>query len=116
MLTEKDKQFLAYWEKNREQQGQFMSKLLGGLPMAMIFGLPIILSLMVVRLFFPDWYTKISNASNGSFVTVLVAILILVFCYSFFRMQYKWELNEQLFAEIKAKEKKQHQLQEENKL
>ena len=75
--------------------------------MALLFGLPIILSVILVRIFFPDWFMKISQTSPGTFITVIIAMFIVMLFYSFFRMQYKWEMNEQLYKELKSKENKQ---------
>lgn len=107
MITEKEYEFLRYWEKNRESESTFINKLLGGLPMAMIFTLPIILLVVVVWLFFPDWYMKISVTSPGTFLTVVIAMFIIMIFYSVFRMHYKWETNEQLYKELKSKIKNQ---------
>ena len=106
MISEKEIQFLRYWELNRENENTFISKLTRGLPMAILFGLPIILSVVSVRIFIPDWYMKISKTSPGMFFTAVIAMIIIVLFYSFFRMQYKWEMNEQLYKELKAKENK----------
>ncbi len=103
MISEKEKEFLQYWEKNREAENIFLYKLLKGLPMALLFGMPIILSVIVVRLFFLDWYTKISQTTPGMMTTAVIAVVILVLFYSYFRMQYKWEMNEQLYQELKSK-------------
>jgi len=81
--------------------------LLKGLPMAIMFGLPIILSLIVVRLFFPEWYTKISQTTPGMIITALIAVIGIVLFYSYFRMHYKWEMNDQFYKEVKAKEEKE---------
>jgi cbb3-type cytochrome oxidase subunit 3 len=107
MLTEKEKQFIAYWEHNREVHSGFTSKLLRGLPMALLFSLPVILSVVVVRLFFPEWYTKISGTSPAMFVTIFFAILIIAFFYSVFRMHSKWEHNEEVYKHLKSKQEKQ---------
>ncbi|MGG9972470.1 hypothetical protein ACQ33O_11810 [Ferruginibacter sp. SUN002] len=106
MISEKDRLFMRYWEANRQKESTFVSKLSRGLPMALIFSLPIILLVMVIRIFFPDWYMKISATSPGMFLTAVIAMLIVTIFYSFFRMHYKWEMNEQLYQELKAKEKK----------
>ena len=110
MISEKDKIFMAYWEANRERESTFLSKLSRGFPMALIFSVPIILLILVVRLFFPDWYYQISKTSSGMFVTAVVAMFIITIFYAFFRMHYKWEMNEQLYQELKAKEKKANNL------
>lgn len=105
MLSDKELAFLTYWEQNRIPQSTFISKLSRGLPMAVLFGLPIILSIAVVYLFFPEWYTKISNTTSGSLVTVVIAVLICIFFFSYFRMHFKWEMNEQAYLELKYKQK-----------
>ena len=106
MITEKEKTFLVYWETNREAYSTFSSKLSRGFPMAVLFALPIILLVVVVWLFFPDWYMKISKTSPGMFVTAIFAMFGVVVFYAYFRMQFKWEMNEQLYQEIKIKENK----------
>ena len=98
--------FLRYWESNREIENTFGSKLTRGFPMALLFGLPIILLVLVVRLFFPEWYMKMSGTSPGMFFTAVIAMLGVVIFYAYFRMQYKWEMNEQLYKELKSKENK----------
>ncbi|MBL0146413.1 MAG: hypothetical protein IPP48_12375 [Chitinophagaceae bacterium] len=106
MITEKEKQFIIYWEKVRAQRAQFGNKLLSGLPMATLFSLPILLSVAVVYLFFPEWYTKVSNIPKTVFITVIIAVLISMLFFAYFRMHYKWEMNEQLYKELKHKLKK----------
>jgi uncharacterized BrkB/YihY/UPF0761 family membrane protein len=106
MLSDKELAFIEYWEENRIPQSSFTSKLIRGLPMAIIFGLPIVLSVVVVYIFFPDWYTKISNTTSGTFNVVIIAVLIAVLFFSYFRMHFKWEMNEQAYLELKHKQKK----------
>ena len=106
MISDKDIQFLRYWERVRDSESTFMSKLTRGLPMAFLFGLPILLSVVVVRLLMPNYYIKMSQTSPGAFITVIIAICIIIAFYAFFRMQFKWEMNEQLYQELKHKENK----------
>ncbi len=107
MLTENEKAFLVYWEENRLRESGFASKILRGLPMAVVFALPIILSVVVIRLFFPDWSTKVSQVSQGMIWLILIATLLVILFYSYFRMHYKWEQNEQLYRELKARQRNQ---------
>ena len=109
MLTEKELSFIKYWEAERASQSSFSSKLLRGLPMATMFGLPIILFVLAVYLWFPDWYMKISGTKPGSFVMVFIAVLLCILFFSYFRMHFKWEMNDQLYNELKSKQKKQEQ-------
>jgi hypothetical protein len=105
MLTEKQKNFIIHWENVREKESTISRKILGGLPMAMLFGLPIILSVVAVYLFFPDWYMKISGTTSGSFIVIVIAVMIAILFFSYFRMHFKWEMNEQLYIELKYKSK-----------
>ena len=111
MVSEKEKEFICYWEKVRIERSKMSNKITSGLPMAAMFGLPIILSLIVVRIFFPDWYAKMSSITSGMFMAVVIAVVIAVVFYGYFRMHFKWEMNEQLYKELKIKEKKQERLQ-----
>ena len=106
MLTAEEEKFVKYWDENREKHADSMSKLIRGLPMASMFGLPILLLILCVYFFFPDWYTKISGTSAETFVVVVIAIVIFILVYAFARMHFKWEMNEQLYLELKYKQKK----------
>jgi len=107
MLTEKELSFIKYWETYRSAHSSFTSKLLRGLPMAIMFGLPILLFILAVYLYFPEWYYKISNTTSGSFVAIIIAVLIGIIFFSYFRMHFKWEMNEQLYKELLYKKKSQ---------
>lgn len=110
MLSSKELKFLEYWEKNRDTEGTFARKLIGGLPMAIIFCTPILFFLAAVYFFLPDWYAKISNTSMETFVVVVIAVCIAIIFYAYFRMHFRWEMNEQLFMELKFKQKKENSL------
>src|ERR1700739_1449579 len=105
MLTTREEQFIVYWEKAREKENRFLVKLLRGLPMAIIFSLPILLFVFVVMIFFPEWYTKISDSSPGMLISAVVAVLCIIVFYAYFRMHYKWEMNEQYYLELKARKR-----------
>ena len=122
MLTEKDMQFITRWERVREQESTFKHKFLSGLPMAFLFGLPVLILFAVVRIFFPSWFTtathrstdivvpelteKFMKLSSGDVAMAFIAVFIVILFFSYFRMHYKWEMNEQLYKELKSKEKK----------
>ena len=106
MLSEKELSFIQQWEKNREPYSSFKSKMSRGLPMAFVFGLPILLFILAVYLYFPEWYYRISNRLSGALVTIVIAVLIAVFFFSYFRMHFLWEQNEQLYKELLYKHKK----------
>ena len=104
MLSEKDKDFIIYWEKEKDRRNTFSAKLMQGLPMAALFSVPILLFIAAVYLFFPEWYTRISSRLPGSITTIVIAVIICILFFSYFRMQFKWESNEQLYRELKHKQ------------
>jgi hypothetical protein len=122
MLTEKDREFIAYWEQARARESSFKYKLLTGLPVALMFGLPILICFAVVKIFFPSWFTtatykqtdvtlpewsaKFMKLTAGDMITAFIAVVIVILFFSYFRKHYKWEMNEQLYKELKSKEKK----------
>ncbi|MBP6432504.1 MAG: hypothetical protein KA319_12125 [Ferruginibacter sp.] len=103
MITDKEKQFIQYWEAERNNRATFKNKLITGLPMALLFCMPIVLSVVAVYFFFPEWYTKVSKMTAGTFITILIAMIIAAVFIAYFRMHYKWEMNEQLYKELKQK-------------
>ncbi len=103
MLTEKEMEFMRHWEQVRGRESRFMSKLGRGLPMAMLFGLPVILSLVAVYILSPDWYAKVSASASGVFETLVLAVILIILFFSYFRMHFKWEMNEQLYLELKGR-------------
>jgi membrane protein YdbS with pleckstrin-like domain len=106
MLTVEEEKFVQFWEQNRQEYSKFTSKLLRGIPMASIFALPILLLILCVYLFLPEWYMKISKTSSQTFFVVIIAVFVVIFFYAFARMHFKWEMNDQLYQELKMKEKR----------
>ena len=125
MLSEKEIKFLQHWEKVREKESTFSHKFLAGLPMAFMFGLPILIFFGAVKIFFPSWFTtashkqtdvavpelseKFMKLSSGDMIAAFIAVIIVILFFSYFRMHYKWEMNEQLYKELKSIEKKSSQ-------
>lgn len=112
MLSEKEIKFLSAWESTREKESGFVSKLARGLPMACLFGLPILFSVAIVYFISPEFYTKVSQAAAGSTGAILLSIMLFIIFFSYFRMHFKWEMNEQLYHELKQR---QHEADAANK-
>ena len=108
MLSKKEEDFIMYWESVRLTQNSFMSKLIRGIPMSIIFTFPVLLSVALVYFLSPEWYTKISQNLNGSFAPILIGLFLCVMFFSFFRMHFKWEMNEQMYQELISKKKTLH--------
>jgi len=106
MLSEKEKQFMRQWEEDREGLRTVAGKIMRGLPMALLFSLPVILLVIIIYFFFPEWYTKISMISGGTAIAVMISVFGSTLFFAYFRMQYKCEVNEQHYRELSEKEKK----------
>jgi hypothetical protein len=103
MISEEERKFMSYWEANRDNHAQFSSKLKRGAPMSIIFSGAIICSLVLVYFLSPDWFTKISQKANASFLPILIALIISVVFFSYFRMHFLWERNEETYQALQQK-------------
>jgi L-cystine uptake protein TcyP (sodium:dicarboxylate symporter family) len=103
MLTEEEKQFVKYWEENRLRQKSWKYRLLTGLPLGILFSAPIMLLLMTARF----WYKRadmMANTIANPVVMILAVLIIAVFVAIFFKA-HRWEMSEQLYQGIKARER-----------
>ena len=103
MLNEQEKMFLEYWEANRLKEKKIMKQLLIGLPVGALFGLPVIFMLFSGRF----WYKRADMEANSHlnpFILLSAVIMIIIFVAIFYK-RHQWEMKEQQYLEIKAKEK-----------
>lgn len=105
MLSEKDRAFMAHWELVRERESGFLRKLLSGLPMALLFALPVLLTVVAVKMFLPEYETRISKVPVSAYVIVVMAVLLIALFYAYFRMHHRWEENEQYYKLLKQRQK-----------
>ncbi len=106
MLSQKEIEFVNHWNTVRLEHSSFGSKMKRGLPMAILFSMPILFSVAAVYFFSPEWYTKVGQKASGSFLPIFIAVFICILFFAYFRMHFKWEMNEQLYQELMAKENK----------
>src|SRR5450432_3415218 len=100
MLTNDEKLFLEYWEKNRIREKRFIRQLAGGLPMGLIFALPVLIAVI-----FHDWYKSMIYISGSQVIVIIIGVLGVAVFFAIFRMKFRWENNEQLYKELKFKAK-----------
>ena len=101
MITEQEKLFLNYWEENREKEKRSLYKLALGLPVGLVFALPILLSVV-----FHDWYKRMIFISGSQLTVILIAVLGIAVFFALFKIKFKWEENDQRYKELKFKENK----------
>ncbi len=96
MISQENLEFVEWWEKNRDRERNWMNQLTIGLPLGLVFGLPVLLSVM-----FRGWYKRMPYISGSQFTLILMACLGIAVFYAVFRMRFKWEMNEQRYQELK---------------
>lgn len=108
MLSKEQSGFVQYWQANRQRYSSFSSKITRGLPFAIVFFVPILLFVGVVYMFFPEWYAKVSDTSASSLLVACIAVFITILFFAYFRMHFKWEMNEQLYNELIYKQEREN--------
>lgn len=102
MLTQDERSFILYWEKNREKDKKIFRKLLYGSPWGLIFALPILLAVI-----FHDWYKNMVYISPSLITTIIIGVIAIAVFYTLFSMQFKYDRNEQIYEELKFKQRKE---------
>ena len=100
--NEKEQQFLKYWEANRAKEKKLSNQLLIGLPLGVIFAVPVLLNL------FLGWNKQaeaVARTKLNPVVLITAVVLIIVFVAVFSR-KHKWEMKEQLYKEILARKQR----------
>jgi hypothetical protein len=96
--------FMEYWEQNRQKQKKRLNQLMLGLPLGILFAMPIIINFLLGRF----WYKRADAVGLSQFsptVLIVAALLIAVFT-ALLNRQFRWEKLEQQYLELKAREKK----------
>ena len=81
MLTDDEKSFIIYWEKNREKDKKIVSKFLYGSPYGLLFALPIL-----VAVIFHDWYKNMIYISPTLITLIIIGVLAIAIFYTLFSM------------------------------
>ena len=103
MLTQEEKEFIEYWSKNRERRKKVSRQLFIGLPFAVLLVAAILISSL------SGWYKRAVmtiNVNSSSIIILLIASLLIVVFIVIFSVRHHWEMDEQRYNELKAKEKK----------
>lgn len=101
MITEQEKDFIDYWDKNRDRYKRSFYQLAIGLTAGIVFALPILLSVL-----FHDWYKQMVYISGSQVTVILIGVFGIIVFLALFRLRFKWEENEQLYKELKYREEK----------
>jgi len=102
MISEKEKAFIDYWEKNRIKEKSILKQFFPGLPIGLTMGAAILLMLD------SGWYERANMIADteSSPAVLFIAIAGIVAFTGFFYKRFRWEMNEQTFKELNQKNEK----------
>ncbi len=106
MLSKEEEAFIIYWKTNRERQKKTFRQFLLGIPLALLFVVPIGLN------FFSGWYKRaamVSRTSEFNPGVLLLALILIVVFIAIFSRKFKWEQYEQRYIELLNKKRKQEE-------
>lgn len=95
--------FIKYWEARRESERKLLYQLATGIPVGLLFALPIAIILFSSRY----WYKRADMVANSS-MSPSVLILAMLMIAGFIAIIYKrvqWDKKEQQYLELLSKEK-----------
>jgi hypothetical protein len=72
MLNEQEKLFVEYWEARRAREKTILYQILAGLPMGLLFSIPIILVLFSGRF----WYKRADMVANSQLSAGLLIVAV----------------------------------------
>src|SRR5580692_5764340 len=112
MLTPEENAFIQYWEQNRVRQKKIFRQFLIGIPVGLLFVIPIAIN------FASGWYKRADmEANSGEFnpIVLLIALLLIVAFTAIFYRQHKWDQYEQRYRELLARRRGDETRQAEEK-
>src|SRR5215469_10744519 len=101
MLTEDEKKFVDYWEHNRDSKKRVLKQLYVGLPLGVILAAAIFIN------FFSGWdkhAQMLINTDPSIVIILIIGLLAIVIFIVIFSARHQWDLNEQHYKELRARE------------
>jgi membrane protein YdbS with pleckstrin-like domain len=103
MLTKDERDFIDYWEHNRLRKRKILKQLSVGLPLGVVLVVAIFIN------FFSGWYKRaqmIINTDPSTIVILIIASILIVIFVVVFSARHRWDLNEQHYRELLARDEK----------
>jgi hypothetical protein len=104
MLTQREKDFVHYWETNRLRRKKVVRQFLIGIPVGLLFVIPIVIN------FSSGWYRRADmEAHSPDFnpMVLFVALLLIVAFTAIFYQRHQWDQYEQHYQELRARLQKE---------
>jgi hypothetical protein len=103
LYTEDEKKFIEYWKENRDYQATLKYQLLFGLPIGLLFSLPIVVNFLLGRL----WYKRADAVGLSQFnpAVLIIAVMVISIFIAIINRRFRWEKLEQQYLELLARKK-----------
>lgn len=100
-LTSDESRFVEWWGRERDRQRRKAFQLWVGLPLGLLFSLPIVLNFLASRF----WYRRADAVGVSQFnpLVLLLAVILIAGFTGFFHRRFRWEENEQRYRSFLAK-------------
>ena len=105
MTREEEKQFIEYWETVREHQGKISTQLFSGIPIGLLFAVPVFIVLVTGRF----WYKRADMVANAKLdpLTFGIAVFLITCFVAVFYKRWQWDQKEQQYQEFKVRQKQE---------
>ncbi|HTE07241.1 MAG TPA: hypothetical protein VK628_00675 [Flavitalea sp.] len=103
MLNEKERLFVEYWKTHRDKEKRVGYQLITGLPIGLLFALPVMLLLFSGRF----WYKRADMEANSSLnpIVLILAVLFIATFVALFYKRHQWDMRDQQYNELVHKDK-----------
>lgn len=103
MLSQKEQEFVNYWKGRREKEGRFVWQLMTGIPIGLLFSMPIFIIVLTGRF----WYKRADMVaiSKLSPVVLILAVMLIACFIAVFHRRVQWEKKEQQYLELQQRER-----------
>ena len=100
-ISAEEKKFIAYWEQNRERDQKLANQLMFGLPIGILFSVPVVLNYLLSKY----WYKRADAVGISQFnpIVLVVAVLLISVFVALINRKFRWEKLEQQYLELKHK-------------
>jgi hypothetical protein len=100
-LTSDESRFVEWWGRERERQRRRTYQLWLGLPLGLLFALPIVLNFLAGRF----WYKRADAVGMSQFnpLVLLLAVVLIAAFTGYFHRRFRWEENEQRYRSFLSK-------------
>ena len=94
--------FLAYWEQNRLKEKKLITQLAYGLPIGVIFTVPILINFLLGRF----WYKRADAVGLSQFspTVLIIAVALISIFVAVLNRKLRWEKLENQYLSLKNRE------------